>query len=343
MTCPDSTIVPRQPKPGKFHFPVALLCAPIMLCLALSAFAPAASAWGCKGHQTVAYLAEKNLTPEALKMVNDILKAHPIDPTLKRWCGNDIFDLMADAATWPDDVRAQYKNDAWHYIDIPRQAEKGPLAKYCGSQGCVTEAITEQVAILKDKSADPAKRADALRFIIHFVGDLHQPMHGVDNDDHGGNCVPLQYFHSDPRLNMAHPENESYSPNLHGIWDTDILERDMEVGNSKRFADDLQKRFSAQFPAWEKAGIHVNDWAWESHDYANKVAYGDLPVAVPIETPVPTPTCAADNDIAGRMLKLHIVVGEPYQEAAAKVVELRLAQGGIRLAMILNDAAKSLQ
>ena len=178
MTCPDSTIVPRQPKPGKFHFPVALLCAPIMLCLALSAFAPAASAWGCKGHQTVAYLAEKNLTPEALKMVNDILKAHPIDPTLKRWCGNDIFDLMADAATWPDDVRAQYKNDAWHYIDIPRQAEKGPLAKYCGSQGCVTEAITEQVAILKDKSADPAKRADALRFIIHFVGDLHQPMHG---------------------------------------------------------------------------------------------------------------------------------------------------------------------
>ena len=87
----------------------------------------------------------------------------------------------------------------------------------------------------------------------------------------------------------------------------------------------------------------MNDWAWESHNYANKVAYGDLPVAVPIETPVPTPTCAADNDIAGRMLKLHIVVGEPYQEAAAKVVELRLAQGGIRLAMILNDAAKSLQ
>ena len=343
MTRLDSTAISRQPKARNFRFLMTLVCAAMAMCLSILVSAPTAGAWGCKGHQTVAYLAEKNLTPEALKMVNDILKAHPIDPTLKRWCGNDIFDLMADAATWPDDVRAQYKNDAWHYIDIPRQAKKGPLAKYCGSQGCVTEAITEQVAILKDKSADPAKRADAVRFIIHFVGDLHQPMHGVDNDDHGGNCVPLQYFRSDPRLGMVHPENQNYSPNLHGIWDTDILERDMEVGNPKRFADDLQKRFSAQFPSWEKAGIHVDDWAWESHDYANKVAYGDLPVAIPMETPVPTPTCAADNDIAGRMLKLHIVVGEPYQEAAQKVVEIRLAEAGFRLAMILNDAAKSLQ
>ncbi|MGH9698404.1 MAG: S1/P1 nuclease [Candidatus Acidiferrales bacterium] len=343
MIRPDSAEALPSSQAGKFRFPVALFCAAIALLFSLLAFAPAAGAWGCKGHQTVAYLAEKNLTPEALKMVNDLLKTHPIDPTLKRWCGNDIFDLMADASTWPDDVRAQYKNDAWHYIDIPRGAKKGPLAQYCGNQGCVTEAITEQVAILKDKSADPARRADAVRFIIHFVGDLHQPMHGVDNDDHGGNCVPLQYFHSDPRLGMFHPENENYSPNLHGIWDSDILDRDMEVGNPQRFADDLQKRFAAQFGAWETAGIHVDDWAWESHEYADKVAYGDLPVAVPVETPVPTPTCAADNDIAGRMLKLHIVVGEPYQQAAQKVIEIRLAQAGIRLAMILNDAASSLQ
>ncbi|HUI73852.1 MAG TPA: S1/P1 nuclease [Candidatus Acidoferrum sp.] len=305
--------------------------------------APPAQAWGCKGHQTIAYLAEKHLTPEALKMADDLLKSNPIDPNLRRWCGNAIYDVMADASTWPDDVRSQRKNGPWHYIDIPRQATKGPLAPYCGNQGCVTEAITEQVAILKDKTADPAKRADALRYIIHFVGDLHQPMHGVDNDDHGGNCVPLQYFHSEPRLNMHRPEAEDYSPNLHGIWDTEIVERDMEVGNPQRYADDLDQRFAKEFAGWEKAGIHVDDWAWESHDLANKVAYGSLPVAIAMETPVKTPTCHDDNDIAGRMLKLHIVVAEPYQNSAAEVVELRLAQAGVRLALILNDAAKSLQ
>ena len=310
--------------------------------LGLSALAPSAQAWGCKGHQTVAYIAEKYLTPEARKMADDLLKSNPIDPSLRRWCGNAIFDPMVDASTWADDVRGQRKNGPWHYIDIPRQAPKGSLAPFCGAKGCVTEAITQQLAILKDKTADPAKRADALRYLIHFVGDLHQPMHAVDNDDHGGNCVPLQYFHANPRLFGRHPENEYYSPNLHAIWDTEIVERDMEVGNPQRYADDLEKHFAAEIPGWEKAGIHVDDWAWESHDYANQVAYGDLPVTIAVEAPVNTPTCHDDNDIAGRMLKLHIVVAEPYQDAAARVVELRLEQAVVRLAMILKNAANSL-
>jgi nuclease S1 len=325
------------------------LALPILVALAMSAFAPSAKAWGCKGHQTVAYVAEKHLTPEARKFVNDLLVAHPIDLKLMRWCGNAIYDLMADASTWPDDVRSQpalapdRNTGPWHYIDIPRQAKRGPLAPYCGDQGCVTQAITEQLAILKDKSADPAKRADAIRYIIHFVGDLHQPMHGVDNDDHGGNCVPLQYFRADPRLNKRRPELEDYSPNLHAIWDTEIVERDMEVGNPQRYADDLDAKFATEIPHWQNAGIHIDDWAWESHDLANKVAYGALPVTIAMETPMKVATCADDNDIAGRMLAKHIVVGETYQAAAAKVVEERIAQAGVRLAMILDDVAKSLQ
>jgi hypothetical protein len=345
MTRNDGSAMSENCSSRKFRFPLVALCLSAVLWLGCLDFAPAAHAWGCKGHQTVAYLAEKHLTPDALKIVDDILKAHPIDPNLKRWCGNDINDLMADAATWPDDVRSQYKNGAWHYIDIPRQAEKGKdsLDQYCGSQSCITAALAAQIAILKDKTADPAKRADALRFVIHLVGDLHQPLHGVDNDDHGGNCVPVQFFRTEPRLDERRPQAEDYFPNLHGIWDSSILERDMEVGSAPRFADDLDKRFAAQFNDWEKAGIHIDDWAWESHDYANKVAYGAFSVRVPVETPVKTPSCSADNDIAGRMLKLHLAVGQPYQEAAQKVVELRLAQGGIRLAMILNDVAKSLE
>jgi len=65
------------------------------------------------------------------------------------------LDLLVDASTWPDDVRNERKNGPWHYIDIPRGKHKGGLTEYCGSEGCVTRAIEEQRAILKDKSADP--------------------------------------------------------------------------------------------------------------------------------------------------------------------------------------------
>jgi hypothetical protein len=318
----------------------------ILLAISAFVFPPSARAWGCKGHQTVALIAERHLTPEARQMVDAILKANPIDPTLKRWCGNSTNDLMVDASTWPDDVRNQRKNGSWHYIDIPRDAKPDPahpgaagLAGYCGPESCVTEAIKAQLTILEDKTADPAKRADALRYIIHFVGDLHQPMHGVDNNDHGGNCVPVQYLRVTPVLSTFRPQNHDYSPNLHNIWDTAIVERDMEVGDPWRYAGDLDAAFAAQIPVWEKTGIQIDDWAWESHDLANRVAYGAFSAAIEPEAPVKMKTCADDNDIAGRMLKKNLVANEAYQAAAAPVMRERIEQAGVRLAMILNAAA----
>ena len=86
--------------------------------------ASCARAWGCKGHQTVALIAEKHLTPEALQLVEKLLGANPIDPKLKRWCGNSTQDLLVDASTWPDDVRSERRNGPWHYLDIPRGTHK---------------------------------------------------------------------------------------------------------------------------------------------------------------------------------------------------------------------------
>jgi hypothetical protein len=140
--------------------------------------APSALAWGCKGHQTIALIAEKNLTPEARQFLDKLLTDNPPDPQLKRYCGS-TRDLLADASTWPDDVRGDLKNGPWHYINIPRGTPRGPIDPYCGNQGCVTKAIAEQLAILKDKSADAHKRADAVRYIVHFVGDLHMPLHAA--------------------------------------------------------------------------------------------------------------------------------------------------------------------
>src|SRR5580692_5237422 len=212
-------------------------------------------AWGCKGHQTIALIAEKHLSSEARQLLETLLKENPIDPQLKRYCGLFPSSQLADSSTWPDDIRSTAKNGPWHYIDIPRGAPRVPLASFCGESGCVTQAIAEQLAILKDPQADPRKRADAARYVIHFVGDLHMPLHASTNNDEGGNCVPVRFFRRDPR-----EHNHSYTPNLHSVWDTAILERDMEGADPNEYAEFLDQSFSPQAESWIKAGVHVEDW-----------------------------------------------------------------------------------
>lgn len=297
---------------------------------------PTANAWGCKGHQTVALIAEKHLSPEARELVFKLLNDNTIDPQLKRYCGSAVSDAMGDASTWADDVRPERKNGPWHYIDIPRGAPRGPLEGFCGKEGCVVSAIAEQVAILKDPNANGAKRAEAVRYIIHFVGDLHQPLHSTTNADEGGNCMPVKYFRREP-----HERGHGFSPNLHSVWDTAILERDSEGADPGEYAEMLESTFAGSIEGWQKAGIHVDDWVWESHEYADSTVYGGLAPKIAIEPNVPVHSCIDDNNIGQRLLHQHIIAGEAYQEEAAPVVEGRVAQAGIRLAMILNDAAKT--
>lgn len=308
----------------------------IFLLFALSLGCSSSWAWGCKGHQTVALIAEKQLTPEARQLIEKLLSENPVDPQLKRYCGNVTRDLMVDASTWPDDVRGALKNGAWHYIDIPRGASRSPLAAFCGSDGCITEAISDQLAILKDKVADPHKRADAVRYIIHFVGDLHMPLHASTNNDQGGNCVPVRYFHR-----RAQEHSASFTPNLHALWDTAIVERDMEGAEPPEYADYLSQVLSSNFAKWQAAGVHVDDWAWESHDLADTIVYGALVPADPIETASSVHNCSDANHVGERMMDLHFFVGQSYQDAAGPIVEERIAEAGVRLAMIFNEVARS--
>jgi hypothetical protein len=107
------------------------------------------------------------------------------------------------------------------------------------------------------------------------------------------------------------------------------------------FADTLDAAFEGSFAAWQQGGMQLDAWAWESHDHAAETAYGAFSKPVAIEPDVPVNACSDDNNIAQRMLHKHLVIGPAYRDQAASVVEERLAQAGIRLAMILNDAAKA--
>jgi S1/P1 Nuclease len=326
---------PQRPGPAKALLVLRLLA---LLLVAFALCAPSAFAWTCKGHQTVALIAEKHLTPEALQLIEQLLKDNPVDPQLRRVCGYALSDPFVDASSWPDDVRNQLKNGPWHYIDIPRGAARvKALDEYCGPEGCITRAIAEQLAIFRNASADPRKRADAIRYLVHFVGDLHMPLHATTNNDRGGNCVPVRYFRRRPR-----EHNHAFTPNLHSVWDTEILERDMQGADPAEYSEYLDELFADVSPNWQKAGIHVDDWAWESHDLAESFVYGELAPPVPVEIPTQVHSCSDANDIGARMMRLHLYAGENYQEVAAPIVEERIAQAGVRLAMILNEAVAAL-
>ena len=307
-----------------------------LLFVVAAGLAPSAWGWGCTGHQVVAVIAEKHLNPPALDMVAHILAAGPIDPALRRYCGANNLDAFADSSTWADDQRSiQPATAGWHYIDIPRGVAKGDIAPYCPpSTSCITSAIDVQMAILRNSNASAQARADALRYIIHFFGDLHQPLHATSNNDLGGNCVPVSFFGAAPQeKNVA---KESYAPNLHGIWDTDILERFADGKTPQQFADEMSIRFKARIPAWLRERVDVVAWAWESHQVAEESVYGALPRKVAIETPLEVNACSDAEHISTRMLNLHEQIGADYQAAAESVIQEQLTKAGIRLAAALN-------
>ena len=153
----------------------------------------------------------------------------------------------------------------------------------------------------------------------------------------------MKYFRHEALPNALHPEREDYSPNLHQIWDTEIVERDMEISNPLRYADELDEKFHAESAAWEAAGIHVDNWAWESHERAETAAYHAFQEKIGIEPGVKLKSCADGNHMGKRMFDKQLAVGETYQSNAARAAQTALAEAGVRLAMILNEAAKAVK
>jgi nuclease S1 len=308
----------------------------LIVAAALSA-TPVAIAWGCQGHQIIAFIAENHLNHRARAAALKILAASPIDSSLPRYCQPRSADPLADASTWADDIRSVRPETApWHFVDIPRGARKGSLAPYCPpATGCVVSALDAQLRVLKDPHFSAAARADALRFVIHLVGDIHQPLHDVTNNDLGGNCVPVEFFGELPRETNA--ARESFSPELHWVWDVGIIDRFAHGESSPEIALDLDRKFSSQISVWDSQPADFAAWAWEAHALADSVAYGRLPHAIPVEAPMHVSSCADGNHVALRLLAYHEDLGPAYQAAAAPVVQRQLAKAGARLAALLNS------
>jgi hypothetical protein len=102
-------------------------------------------------------------------------------------------------------------------------------------------------------------------------------------------------------------------------------------------ASELDQSFRLKIARWQRSGLKIDQWAWESYRIAAKTVYGKLPVRIPVESPQPITSCVDDNDVAARMLKLNEQIGQPYQDITAPVVEQQIAKAGARLAQVLNQ------
>jgi hypothetical protein len=296
--------------------------------------------WGCEGHQIVALIARAHLTPAAWAAVDQLLRENPIDPALNRFCKDRPADLMADSATWADDVKNVEKTGDWHFIDIPiavnpARGQEPDVMQWCkpadGKPGCIVSAIALESGILRDMTRPAADRAKALRYVIHLIGDLSQPLHASDNRDRGGNCTAIQFF------------DQEKPDNLHSIWDYRIIAKHLadRQMTQARYAVTLDKAYYPDWPWGFNMNIDVPAQAWDSHAMAVVFTYGNLMPPIPV---APANAGLADNNACNAerdtVQALHINVGAEYDSKALPVIDEQLAKAGFRLADLLNQTFK---
>jgi hypothetical protein len=200
------------------------------------------SAWFDLGHRTVALIAEGRLTPQAAAAVQDILAGQS----------------MADASLWADQIRGQRRDTGpLHYVNIPLQASAYDPATQCPGGQCIIAAIEDERRVLTDPRASSVERAEALKFLIHFMGDLHQPLHVSDNNDRGGNGAQVQFFGA--------------GTNLHKVWDGLLIER-ADVTDTDQYLARLTLQMALLDLGTFERGTVV-DWAMEGHQVAVENAY----------------------------------------------------------------------
>ena len=284
------------------------------LALALLLAAQPASAWGDYAHRLTGRIALAQLTPAARAEVRRLWRAEPrLNTPLCR------LRTMEDASVWPDCVRALYRDRfafsaPWHYQNI---SVCGPfdISAKCPNGDCVTAQIPRQQAILADRSRPAAERLQALAFLVHFVGDMHQPLHIGDKGDRGGNDVPAAYGHKAPdRMN------------LHWIWDGDLAERALTEPPAITFRSITPAQARA-FTAG-LAETRVADWAREAWEISRTIAYPELQ-AYPDSCPI------AAN---ARKALPRAVVTPAYISKATPDVRTQVSKAGTRIALLINEA-----
>jgi hypothetical protein len=299
------------------HSCTRLTCLGAAYALSLLCISGPAHAWGDEGHEVVGLIADHYLEPDVRAKVTAILAEDRTGLTPSTQIGEE--------ATWADKFRDSDRNTAkvhydqtrnWHFVDLELPGPdlqtacfsrpalpKDTPASLGPSDDCIVDKLDEFMAELKSATTSKQERLFALQFLLHFVGDIHQPLHASDDQDRGGN------------LKMVTAPGIA-SNNLHHDWDTEFVAR---LGpNATIVAQQLIVGITdaqrAQWTTGTSAG-----WAMESFAIARDHAYGLLP--------------AADSPN-------HYRLSAAYVSDAITVTQTQLSKAGVRLAFVLNQALR---
>jgi hypothetical protein len=270
----------------------------IAVCCVLISGVSTVSAWGPQGHRLVALVATNHLTAIAKRNVT--------------WLLGD--ETLVDVASWADDYRnGLTQTGYWHYVDIPPDAKAYDRDRDCPRQpgtaagsrndawrDCIVDRLLYNEQRIADAKLDRADRAMALKFVVHFVGDIHQPLH-ASGVEAGGNGIQVRQFGSD---NCSTDPARTTPCNLHGAWDVGLIQH--RALDDRAFLKVLEGRVTAERLLARPAGSYA-EWAMESLTLSNAI-----------------------------MLPQKGNVDEAYYGKNIGVIEERLALGGTRLAQLLN-------
>lgn len=219
----------------------------IFLLLPLAVYAD----WGKTGHRIVGQIAQDHLTPEALAAITELLDG----------------ETLATVSTWADEMRSNpdfRPYGKWHYVNLPKDK------KYHEVEHTQDNAVIVIHRAIDKLQSDISKEEKAfyLKYLVHLVGDIHQPLHTGRAEDYGGSTITL-YF-------GGRKSNQSKT-NLHRLWDTNMID-DFKMGY-KEFSDYLQSYQTIDFPQGDAVC-----WANESHEIVNKV-YSEVKVGDELSYP----------------------------------------------------------
>ncbi len=278
------------------------LLRPALAAALLGLASPQLLAWGQTGHRAVALVAERHLSPEAVRKAEALLDGQS----------------LAQVSTWADEIRSEPKaygySFPWHYTTWNDEDEAFHAGHETKDSGFLLSQVERQFAILKDAKASKAEKAQALKFAVHLIGDLHQPMHVGGGGDQGGNFCKVTWH--------------GKATNLHAVWDGDIIgQTELSYTELADFAS--AGRSASQTAAWQTGT--PRDWAAESRTLRAKVY---PPEAVTPTAPVSRLTYCERNVAPEAMPKL----GYEYSYRFLPVVYDRIYLGGVRLARLLEEA-----
>ena len=209
----------------------------------LVAFPIHAFAWDDKGHQIIGALAWLKLSEGVKRQVLNLLPPE---------ASKDPNGPLAAVSTWADHQRVVYTDQAsWHFVNIPLSQSAYDPNRDCPNNNCIVFQLNEKKKAL-GSSKSRQERAEALMYIVHLVGDIHQPLHCTDNNDRGGNTVQVKF-----RGNVT---------NLHKFWDYDMIEDMTSSVTVLEYARKLSDKSAEK-------GFWIEDWANASHRIAQTYVY----------------------------------------------------------------------